>query len=54
MFKALVNSPLRQITHNIITKAITCQPVYGFTRRAKNTQLILHSPDQIEQMIAKR
>jgi small GTP-binding protein len=54
MFKALVNSPFRNITHTIITRTITLQPLYTFSRRAKNSQLILHSPDQVDQIIAKR
>ncbi len=32
----------------------TGKPIFSFSRRAKNSQLILHSPEQIENMITKR
>lgn len=54
MFRALVNLPAKLTSIYDLTPIIIRQPIFLFSRRAKNSQLILHPPDQIEQMLARR
>ena len=54
MLRTLVNLPSKITTKYNIISTIAQHPVFFFSRRAKNSQLILHSPDQIEQMLTRR